>query len=207
MIKVYDNWLNPILQNILEDTFLSNELPWYLPSNKWGTVSPETEEIQLKKDNRVVSSYQMVHPVIIDGVPRQGSTESPLLLYFIESFFVYLNFGGTTIDVYRIKVNLMHRQKCSKKLFFNPPHIDFMIDKPNMNSYVCLYYVNDSDGDTFFFNNNEDLGIIKRVTPKAGRMVLFDNSIYHASSPPQKSNARVVINANLFLPQGAQTLV
>ena len=37
---------------------------------------------------------------------------------------------------------------------------------------VCLYYVNDADGDTFFFDKNRE--IVDRVTPKKGSMVVFD---------------------------------
>ena len=56
--------------------------------------------------------------------------------------------------------------------------------------WVCLYYVNDSDGDTVFFddNNNE----IKRVSPKKGRIAFFDGSIRHTASSP--SSIRAIIN-------------
>lgn len=206
MIKVYDDWCNPVLKTIIEQTFLSNQLNWHLPTNKWSTVHPKAEKQQVGRDSRILNCHQMVHRIIIDGIIEYGSTLSPLMLFFIESFFESLDFPATHIDVYRIKANLIHRQKSCKNCF-NPPHVDFTMEKQGLKPVVCLYYVNDSDGDTFFFDNNENLNVIERVTPKSGRMVVFDNDIFHASSPPVKSDARIVINTNLFLPIEARTLV
>lgn len=56
---------------------------------------------------------------------------------------------------------------------------------------VCLYYVTDSDSPTYFFNESKEC--IEKVYPKKGRAVVFDGSIYHASSCPSKG-ARIVCN-------------
>ena len=68
------------------------------------------------------------------------------------------------------------------------PHID-----DECGHWVILYYVNDSDGDTIFFDDNKNE--IKRITPKKGRIVFFDGSIWHSSSSPQTIH-RAVINFN-----------
>lgn len=62
---------------------------------------------------------------------------------------------------------------------------------------ACLYYVNDTDGDTIFFNQDKTT-IIKKVAPKKGRVVIFDGSICHSSSTPTK-NVRSVINFNFSI--------
>lgn len=90
-------------------------------------------------------------------------------------------------------------------------HIDFY--EPH---YTMLYYANDTDGDTVFstvnelslteienefekFNHaNQQSKILKTVSPKKGRCVLFDGLIYHASSTPTQ-NERFVINYNFKL--------
>ena len=153
----------------------------------------------------------MVHPVVIDGAIQLNSVLAPMMMSFLKEFFDHSLTGKlTSVEVARIKVNLMHRQPCKKKVFFNPPHTDpverYLENFPDLFPVVCLYYLNDSDGDTFFFDNYEDLNIIERITPKAGRMVMFDNGIHHSSSPPQKSNARFVINSNVFLPFTVESL-
>ena len=63
---------------------------------------------------------------------------------------------------------------------------------------VALYYVNDADGDTFFFDRNRE--VINRVTPKKGRMVVFDGLTLHASSMPSK-DYRISLNLGYVDPK------
>ncbi len=65
---------------------------------------------------------------------------------------------------------------------------------------VALYYVVDSDGDTVIYNErekSETYTIKERVTPKQGRMVIFDGNLYHAAKQPINSNTRCIVNYNL----------
>ena len=69
----------------------------------------------------------------------------------------------------------------------------------NRKHLVALYYVCDSDGDTIIYNEREKLGtytIKQKVTPKQGRIVLFDGSLYHTAEQPL-NNVRCVVNYNL----------
>ena len=87
--------------------------------------------------------------------------------------------------------------------YSNHPHID--TNSPHL---VCLYYVNDSDGDTIIYNETVDdiqnwpgldtsmLTIRQQVSPRKGRVVLFNGKRYHNSSTPTK-NKRCVINFDL----------
>jgi len=81
------------------------------------------------------------------------------------------------------------------------PHVDADIDH-----LVVLYYVNDSDGDTVIYENLfegydnvphfNELKEKKRVTPKAGRVVIFNGKHWHTSNQPEH-NVRCIINYNL----------
>ena len=78
-------------------------------------------------------------------------------------------------------------------------HIDIEEDIDFM---VALYYVCDSDGDTVIYNEREELPnekytVKESVTPKQGRMVIFDGRLYHAAKQPINSNTRCVVNYNL----------
>lgn len=68
------------------------------------------------------------------------------------------------------------------------PHID-----DDMSHKVCLYYVNDADGDTCFFDNENGDNIVKRVTPKKNRAVIFPGELYHAPFWPT-TGPRAIIN-------------
>ena len=57
-----------------------------------------------------------------------------------------------------------------------------------------IYYLNDSDGDTVFF---EDEKIIERVSPKKGRIVLFDGNTLHAGGYPSDT-PRCIVNYNIY---------
>ena len=78
---------------------------------------------------------------------------------------------------------------------YNQPHVD-----EEFPSWSIVYYLNDSDGDTFIFIEMYDkttplkLTVKERVSPKKNRAVLFEANRYHASSNPVVSQARFVLN-------------
>ena len=81
------------------------------------------------------------------------------------------------------------------------PHVDI----ENKEHLVALYYVCDSDGDTIIYNERKDQGleaksytIKEKITPKQGRMVIFDGTLYHTAEQPQ-NNIRCVVNYDLEL--------
>lgn len=85
------------------------------------------------------------------------------------------------------------------------PHVDYYFPH-----YTLLYYVNDSDGDTFIFNElaesvyppnvpryPDTFTVDTSVSPKAGRAILFNGLRYHCSSLNTKSENRIAININV----------
>ena len=82
---------------------------------------------------------------------------------------------------WRIKANLLQPHPDAGE--HHPWHID------STNSYTSMiYYINDSDGDTFI--NKVDT---QRITPKANTAVVFPSNLLHASSNPTKGR-RMVLN-------------
>lgn len=106
----------------------------------------------------------------------------------------------------RMRINFLLGNPDSK-MEHHMPHIDSFIQH-----YVAIYYINDCDGDTFIFDQKLEVPTIEeeakmmekntwtikqRVTPKKGRMVIFDGRYYHASSYTKTQPYRSVINMNL----------
>ena len=82
---------------------------------------------------------------------------------------------------WRIKANLLQPYPDS------PEHHPWHTDALN-NNISMIYYLNDSDGDTFLGETNT-----QRVTPKANTAVIFPSNLRHASSNPTKGR-RMIIN-------------
>ena len=75
------------------------------------------------------------------------------------------------------------------------PHTDMQFQH-----FVMLYYVCDSDGDTIIYNekviSEKGLTVQKKVTPKQGRVVLFNGAYYHTAQQPNH-NLRCIVNYDL----------
>ena len=68
------------------------------------------------------------------------------------------------------------------------------VDRPH-NHLVALYYMNDSDGDTFFFEGESDK-VIHREPVERGKLIVFNgHNKFHASSSPSKK-IRLTLNVN-----------
>ena len=76
------------------------------------------------------------------------------------------------------------------------PHID--LDE-GFEHIVVLYYVIDSDGDTIIYNERTESPSYtekQRVSPKQGRVVIFEGGQYHTAAQPTKGT-RCIVNYNL----------
>lgn len=173
-----DNVICDQSQINLENLFLDSRFDWYLNVT---TVPEETFDT-----NHFIDTPQFIHQFISDK-----KFLSPYLDYVMEN----LDWENTLKElslpkhIIRMKSNLL----LSTKNSVNPPHLDF-----DLSHMVMIYYVNDSDGPTVFFKKDKDKFVsVDEVKPKRGRFLIFDGSCYHASTPPQKSKTRCVINFNL----------
>ena len=82
----------------------------------------------------------------------------------------------------RIKANLLQPHPDAGE------HHPWHYDTEKINCKSMIYYLNDSDGDTFIGKTDT-----QRISPKANTAVIFPSNIWHASSSPTKGR-RMVIN-------------
>jgi hypothetical protein len=76
------------------------------------------------------------------------------------------------------------------------PHIDLDEGERHI---VVLYYVQDSDGDTVIYHErieSDTYTIKQKVTPKQGRVVIFDGGQYHTAQQAINT-VRCIVNYNL----------
>ena len=143
----------------------------------------------MSRDARSYQADQFVHALYQEGARRSAYFDIVFpMFYFMED-----KTGVALKSVERMKANLLV-QKAHEDGTYNTPHIDI----PDAGFKSLLYYVKDSDGDTFLFNetfrDKKDLTVRKRVAPRKGKAVLFDSNIWHASSHPRENPTRVVLN-------------
>lgn len=204
MIKVIDNFFDKC--DDIEKLFRSGEFSWYytdFTSNY--TIEPEShpedlpvlKKIQDKNKDLLITDYlQFSHSFykFIEGESRSiiNTKEKYLDITkdIVKAANKKLNENYKQKNIIRSKANLQTQNSINNTNKLNPPHKD--MDFPH---YVMLYYVNDSDGDTFFFDTGGNL--LKRVSPKKGRLVYFNGELYHSGSNPVKSGDRMVVNINL----------
>ena len=163
----------------------SGEFLWQYNASTNDLKAPEI----MNKDARSYDADQFVHALYQQGERRSQFFDIVFpMFYFMED-----KTGVALAAVERIKANLLV-QKPREDGTYNTPHID--IAEPGHKS--LLYYVKDSDGDTFLFNEThrekKALTIRKRVSPRKGQAILFNSNIWHASSHPRETATRVVLN-------------
>lgn len=185
MIKVFDNVISKQDQENIEKFMTGDEFPWFFSqAGYYNTTTFVTEETKhLVENNPNIKEYFVLSHTTYD---ERGVVSS-----FNESCITILeSIVKEKYKLLRIKCNLSTKIESFKSYEHNIPHTDFN----NYNTKTAIFYVNDSDGDTFFFDNNGV--VIKRITPKKNRLVLFDCTQLHAGSHPSKNDKRICINYN-----------
>ena len=186
MVKYYyiDDFVSKDIQDKLEKDLLNDEqaIPYYY---NHATTSKEYALDNVLEDfgDRIIEKEHFVHTFVNRG--EKWSNEMDILRPLIKHL-------PEKDELYRVKANLMLQDKNGNPDFHNTPHYDFT----HFDFYVGLYYVNDSDGDTFLFD--EDRKIMDRITPKKGRMVFMRGDVLHASRHPIKFDKRLVINLDII---------
>lgn len=175
----------PVAQQIaLENIFTSPTVPWSFvsPGAEYNSVSISTSQS--------IDYTQLVNCVYsaADGVA------GPAFPMFVPVLSALPNIK----ELLRIKVNITMASVNRPASSYGQPHVDFT--PPPKGLVTAIYYINDSDGDTVMFNEVGNTVIpCKTISPKRGRLVVFNGHRYHSGNCPSKDHPRVVANFN-FLP-------
>lgn len=172
-MKIIENILPSSLQDYIENLTFSSKFEWRFCED---TAFHNLEN----KNNEKIPGFSHI-------MLEHGQLLSPFSQNFEPIFNLIASNAKVefnTID--RVRFGLYLPLKTKKK------HNNIHVDAPFPHT-VLLYYVNDSDAPTYFFDENEN--IINSITPKKGSAVVFDGSTPHASSLPEQE-ARITLNIN-----------
>jgi Rps23 Pro-64 3,4-dihydroxylase Tpa1-like proline 4-hydroxylase len=151
----------------------------------------------LMKLKNCIDSPQLTHVLC--------SNDDPALSNAFKVFIPLLSALSDLDELIRIKLNLTYPVYTEAE--YSTPHCDiFQIE----NHQTAIYYINDSDGDTVIFNEKyetnttyDKLTIKQKITPKQGRLVIFNGMYLHAAGIPRNSECRMVANINFLAKNNA----
>lgn len=168
----------------LEKEFLQQSFKWALSKSLYTAPAKNTQQYDLENVNEYLLFVHDFHRRLKDETIVESSYCS-LISPILDTIVKYNKLK--CLNIYRSKANLQTQYTKNKSEYFNTPHRDLDIKHK-----VALYYVNDSDGDTILFDNHNN--VMKRVTPKKGRILFFDGDILHTSSHPVNTMYRMCVN-------------
>jgi hypothetical protein len=192
-VFVVDDILTKKQQEDLKRILLSSQFPWHFTPDVTGEGS---------RDGRPAFQNRLLY----DGKVNVGGKALSLLQQLIDNslskLYEELNVKAN-YELFRIIAILQMPLANLGGSRRDAHHIDFK--KKHLN---ILYYVFDADGDTVIFENMyhpndikvpepNELKVKKKVTPKQGRVVIFDGYHWHTGTQPKKG-MRCVININVF---------
>jgi hypothetical protein len=192
-IWVIDDIVPAEHQERIKNTLLGPTFPWYFVPDITGGGS---------RDQRPGFSHGFIHK----GEIKSHEENIKLLEVLWESCMRKIKEKTNTEGKYSVskaRTFLQLPLKGANKKKYDSHHIDLMDEH-----FALLYYVCDSDGDTVIFDNMysrmnqrppepSELIVKKRVTPKQGRVVIFDGYYWHTATQPTKS-IRCIINTDVL---------
>lgn len=180
-VIIIDDFISQRGQAIIEQLFIGSQFPWMYQQNANYPAGYEQTDDTHQFNHSFVKNAEIVSDYYKDV--------SPIFEELKETFPVDM--------LFRAKVNMTLFDKAN--IPYNTPHRD----NPDLNNYyIGIYYVNDSDGDTYIFNETEpssNYTVKLRVPPKRGRLVVFDGKFMHSGNTPRENKTRIIINMNFTL--------
>lgn len=200
-VIIIDQAVPTSIQDLLENIALGDKINWFRQpaatysnesSPKIFPVTPDSFDVQ-----------QFMHLICDDKQPV--SQLYPAILPVITAI------PYTIKQIIRVKMNLCLYAQTDNPNAHGMPHVDFTNNTKITDQLIsAVYYVNDSTGDTLIFDQRfgqrDPLTVKTRVSPKKGRLVVFDGGLLHAGNTPKSNTPRININFNAFVYEGAQTL-
>jgi hypothetical protein len=181
-MKIIDNFITQQEQEDFEEYVSTENFPYRLfRSHRFSS------EVAQRWTH---APLQMSHH-LYESESDKASPHLPVIRKFTKK--LEIEFGK--IELIRAKVNLTFPYPPMMNYEHQVPHIDLQYDNGDpVNHKVLLYYINPSDGPTYFFD--ESYRVTDEVYPKKGRAVIFDGSQIHAASNPVKNPFRFILNVD-----------
>ena len=198
-IYVFDDIIEKPYQELIKETLVGGDKPPTVDEPQepfpWYYISDITDaDHEATFQGRFGFTHQYVTPE--DGIVSQ----------FHSLFFGLIQNSCKKLKIKEIDVlngrSFLQTPTNIPKDDVDSPHVDLIVPH-----FVMLYYVNDSDGDTLIYNEKTkfaacypddemEFTLKKQVSPKQGRVVLFDGIHWHTAQQ-SNHNLRCIVNYDL----------
>jgi hypothetical protein len=197
-VYVFDNFIDLKYQEKIKN-ILMGDYQYKKEDFPWHYIEDVTAAGDFDSQHRAALSHEFVN--YIDNA-QMNTKQSCVVSKFHEFILPMLKssckkIGVNNIDILQGRSFLQFPLNLKDRSVDNP-HRDLW---DTNNFFVVLYYVCDSDGDTVIYNETEESDVYtlkQKVSPKEGRVVVFDGTLMHTAEQPL-NNTRCVINYNLGL--------
>ena len=190
-ILVIDDFINKEYQEDIKDVLLGKE-EWGDLLFPWHYIDDVTAAFEDDNQGRPGLSHVYVE--------YNDDKTSDIVSDFHDLFIPLLELACETLEVSSARI-VQGRSFLQFPLNLDSkdddtPHIDLDEGERHI---VVLYYVVTSDGDTVIYNERTESDVYtvkQKVTPKQGRVVIFDGGQYHTAQQAINS-VRCIVNYNL----------
>lgn len=171
-VNVIDTIVPIEIQEELLAVHTDNYFPWYFQN--------KTSYHDYKDDGNTVDCFQLSHGSCYDNKKLSNVFDYTKKIVDCTMY--------RDLPISRIKSNLTTNLSNYNENLHQPIHVD----SDNRNFVSMLYYVNDSDGGTMFFDENDK--IVEKIEAKKGRLVIFPSTIKHAGCNPINTQYKIIVN-------------
>ena len=190
-ILVIDDFIDEEYQEDIKDVLLGKE-EWDDLLFPWNYIDDVTAAFEDDNQGRPGLSHVYVE--------YNDDKTSDIISDFHDLFIPLLELACDTLEIPSARIiqgrSFLQFPLNLKSKEDDTPHIDLDEGERHI---VVLYYVKDSDGDTIIYNErteSDTYPIKQKVTPKQGRVVIFDGGQYHTAQQAVNT-VRCIANYNL----------
>ena len=190
-ILVIDDFIDEEYQEDIKDVLLGKE-EWDDLLFPWNYIDDVTAAFEDDNQGRPGLSHVYVE--------YNDDKTSDIISDFHDLFIPLLELACDTLEIPSARIiqgrSFLQFPLNLKSKEDDTPHIDLDEGERHI---VVLYYVKDSYGDTIIYNErteSDTYTIKQKVTPKQGRVVIFDGGQYHTAQQAVNT-VRCIANYNL----------
>jgi len=135
-----------------------------------------------------LGDYGFTHGFFTKDYPDGWVPDSQVVNFFKPVFFKIQSFIKCK-NLLRARADMTTKRENNE--YKLPVHQDF-----NFNHLATILYMNESDGDTIFYDSKKCSNEIARKSPVPNTLIIFQGNAWHTGCLPIKYNRRILLNSN-----------